>query len=179
MILATGVTLSRDLNQLLHITKCRVEQLTISKCSDYYLKLYRNSKAKVLVVNNNQCQECFVDTALLSTTEWSKIMKEDCSALIVKGAVGDGLAQALLKKQQIPTVVVQDGSRIFITVDLWRQLKVRNIYFQAIQEISLLGVSINPTYPGGKGIDSNVLLQEMGAALAPIPVMNVVQETKF
>lgn len=179
VILATGATLSPDLDQLLLITTCRVEQLTIPQCNDYYRNLFNDSKAKVVVIDHCKSHERFVDTALLSPSEWSGIIEDGCSALVVKGAVGDGLAQALLKKQKIPTVIVQDGSRIFIGAGLWRQLKVRNIHFQAAQEISLLGVTINPIYPGGIGIDPSVLLQEMGAALAPIPVMNVVQEMKF
>ena len=179
VVLATGATLSRDVEELLHITTCRVEQLTIPKSNDDYLKLYHHSKAKVLVIGHNQCQEHFVSTSLLSITQWLTILEDDCSVLIIKGAMGDGLAQALLKKQRIPIVVVQDGSKIFITVGLWRQLRARNIQVQAVQPISLLGVTINPTYPGGKGIDPGVLLQKMGAALAPIPVMDVVQERKF
>ena len=180
VILASGATLSRDLEELVHITKCRVEQLTIPKCNECYHTLFSESKAKILIADiTGQSRELFVDTPLLSTSEWSKILQDDCSALLVKGAVGDGLAQALLRKQQLPTVIVQDGSKIFITDFLWRQLKIRNIDFKAVQEISLLGVTINPTYPGGKGFDPAILLQEMGAVLAPIPVIDVVQETKY
>ncbi|WP_245754976.1 lysine 5,6-aminomutase reactivase subunit KamB [Pelosinus propionicus] len=179
IVLATGATLSRDIEELLRITACRVEQLTIPNCNKDYAKRYNQSSAKVLVNRHSQWQEYFVKTSLLSSAEWLTVLKDDCTALIIRGAVGDGIAQALLKKQQIPTVVVQDGSKIFITVDLWRQLKARNIQIQALQPISLLGVTINPVYPGGKGIDPGVLLQKMGAALAPIPVMDVVQEIKF
>lgn len=179
VLLATGATLCPDLDQLLAITTCRVEQLTISKCNDYYRSLFKHSTAKVILADRETYRECFVDTSLLSEAEWSKIMENDCTAIIVKGAVGDGLVQALLKKRQVPAVIVQDGSKIFITHHLWRQLKARNIYFQAVREISLLGVTINPTYPGGIGIDPSVLLQKMGAALAPIPVIDIVQETTF
>jgi hypothetical protein len=180
VILASGATLSRDLEELVRITKCRVEQLTIPKCNECYHALFNETKAKVLTVDTtHQSREIVVDTPLLSASEWSEILQGDCSALLVKGAVGDGLAQALLQKQQPPTVIVQDGSKIFITNLLWRQLKVRNMNFQAVQKISLLGVTINPTYPGGKGFEPSILLQEMGAVLAPIPVIDVVQEVKY
>jgi hypothetical protein len=179
VILATGATLSPDLGQLIDITKCRIEQLTIPQCNDYFFQLYHTSKAKVLLMDASKFREHFVDTSLLSAAEWHQIIEDNDSALIVKGAVGDGLAHALLKRQRIATVIVQDGSKIFITAVLWRQLKAHNIHFKAAQKISLLAVTINPTYPGGIGIDSSALLQEMGAALVPIPVMNVVQEVKF
>lgn len=179
VILATGATLNRDVNQLVRITKCRVEQLTIPACNNEYRKLYEKSKAKIVNVNDGQWQESFVDTSLLCEAEWLAILEHGCSVLMVKGAVGDGLAQALLKKQPMPEVIIQDGSKIFITVNLWQQLKARNINIQAVQAISLLAVTINPTYPGGEGIQPDLLLREMGIALAPIPVMNVVQEVKF
>ncbi|WP_236639360.1 hypothetical protein [Pelosinus sp. UFO1] len=179
VVLASGATLSRDLEQLIYITKSRVEQLTLPKCDDFYLTLCKQSKSKVVLAGNSGLREIVADTSLLSTTEWAKLLCDDCSVVLIKGAVGDGLAHALLEKRHTPAVIVQDGSKIFITPFLWRQLKVRNVKFQVVQPISLLGVTINPSYPGGNGFDPDVLLQGMGKALAPLPIIDVVREVKF
>jgi hypothetical protein len=179
VMLASGATLSRDLEQLIYITKSRVEQLTLAQCNEFYLTLFKQSKSKVVVEDHCGLREIVVDTPLLSTIEWSELLSRDCSTVLVKGAIGDGLAHALLEKRHSPTVIIQDGSKIFITPYLWRQLNVRNVKFQVVQPISLLGVTINPTYPGGNGFNPGLLLQEMGKALAPLPVFDVVREMKF
>ena len=179
VILACGATVSRDLKELIYATQSRVEQLTLPACSEFYRELSNKSQAKVLIVNEGIPREISFTTSLLRPAEWVELFDLDCDAVIVKGAVGDGLAQALLRQFRTPTIIVQDGSKIFVNATLWRQLKVRHVQFLAVQTICLLGVTINPTYPGGKGFDAEVLLQEMGTALSPLPVLDIMREVKF
>ena len=179
VILACGATVSRDLAELIHLTKSRVEQLTLPACNEFQRELFEKSKAKAIIVDDSEYREISLTTPLLRPAEWSGLLGADCTAVMIRGAVGDGLVQALLRQRHPPTVIVQDGSKIFVTPALWRQLKVRKIQFQAIQPICLLGVTINPTYPGGKGLDPDILLQGMGKALAPLPVLDVVREVRL
>lgn len=179
VILASGATVSRDLAELIHLTRSRVEQLTLPVCHDFERKLFERSTAKAIIVDGSSYREISLTTPLLRPAEWSDLLGEDCTAVMIRGAVGEGLAQALLQQRHPLTVIVQDGSKIFLTPILWRQLQVREIQFQTIQPICLLGVTINPIYPGGKGLDPDLLLQEMGKALAPLPVLDVVREMKL
>jgi len=179
VILACGATVSRDLTELIFLTQSRVEQLTLPECSSFYRHLSEKSQAKVVIVKAGVVREASRSTSLLRPSEWSELLGRGCDAVIIKGAVGDGLAQALLWQSRAPLIIVQDGSKIFVTAALWRQLQARRIQFMAVQTICLLGVTINPTYPGGKGFDAEVLLQEMGRALSPLPVIDIMREAKF
>ncbi|SMD03170.1 hypothetical protein [Sporomusa malonica] len=179
VILATGATVSRDLTELIHATQSRVEQLTLPACSQFYRELSNKSQAKVLIVNAGVPREMSLTTSLLRPVEWSELFGLDCDAVIVKGAVGDGLAQALLRQLRPPKIIVQDASKIFVNPNLWRQLKDHHVQFSAVQTICLLGVTINPTYPGGKGFDAEEILQKMGKVLSPMPVLDIMREAKF
>jgi hypothetical protein len=179
VILATGATVSRDLNEVICMTKCRVEQLTLPESDSSYRQTFNKSKAKVINQNNEEVREIFIDTPLLNSRQWLDLLGTNYAVLMVKGAIGDGLALALLAKQRPPMVIVQDGSKIFITPPVWQQLKASNIGFQAIQPINILGLTINPTYPGGSGFEPDALLQGMGRALEPLPVVDVVRGMKF
>jgi hypothetical protein len=179
IILATGATLSRDMRQLIDITKCRVEQLTIPECRNLQADVLKNTMAKIVLAKGCKKKEIAVKSALLCRNEWLKLLEEECETVAVKGAVGDGLAGALLALGKSPAVVVQNGSKIFISTDLWKQLKVKNIHFSAVFPIRLLGVTINPSYPGEAGFEPDDMLAKVGSALAPVPVMDVARGAKY
>lgn len=179
VILACGATVSRDLAELILVTKSRVEQLTLPACDSFYQNLFEKYQAKVMTVKADIVREVSVHTALMSPSEWLEVLNWDCDAILIKGAVSDSLAQALLWQKGTPLIIVQDGSKVFISAALWRQLRARSIQLMVLNPICLLGLTINPTYPGGKGFDAEVLLQEMGEALAPLPVIDIMREAKY
>jgi len=180
VILATGATLSRNLEQLIAITKCRVEQLTLPACEDPDdLDEAKRMTAKVLLRYGSCRQECSLDTSLLTREEWLGLLASGGKVLMIKGAVGDGLGEALRVTEKPPRVVVHDGSKIFISPELWRSLRAKRVVIEVEHPINLVGVSVNPTFPGGKGFDPDELLRAMGESLAPFPVIDTMREIKF
>ncbi|EGO65201.1 hypothetical protein [Acetonema longum] len=179
VLLACGATVSRDLMELIFLAQSRVTQLTLPACEAMYRNIARTYQGQVITVLADTVREVSLHTSLLRPAEWSELFDAGCDAVIIKGAVSDSLAQALLWQRRPPAVIVQDGSKVFITAALWRQLQVRQVRFTAVHPICLLGVTINPTYPGGQGFDAEVLLQEMGKALAPVPVFDCLREAKY
>lgn len=179
VILASGATLSRSMEEVITMTKCRAEQLMLPPCHDRYLELYRNSRAKVLLGEARECKEIEVPTTLLSKENWLEILGLNCSFIIVKGAVAEGLGEAIYELDTPPLIIVQDGSKLFIEPWLWKKLKAKQVIFQACQSINLLGITINPTLPGEAGFDPEALLEGMGKALYPLPVIDVVRGERF
>ena len=179
VVLASGATLSRDLDRLVAMTKCRVEQLSLPACNAEYARLAAGSTTKVRLLVSGWVREVNVLTALLSEEEWRRILRSECDAVFLKGAVGEGLGGALLSLSRPPVVVIEDGGKIFMNAGLWERLRQRGICFQAVRPISLLAVTVNPTLPGGVGVDADELLTAMGKALAPLPVIDVVREKRL
>ncbi|HWJ02361.1 MAG TPA: hypothetical protein VNU93_01705 [Verrucomicrobiae bacterium] len=180
VILASGASLSPAIDEVVSITKARVEQLSIPVHQERaFLNRVRKSKAKVLLQGEDGLQEFFVPTPLLSKAEWLRLLADGSKFLITIGAVGEGLCEALLKLEKPPTVIVQDGGKIFATPGMWKRLKEKGISFQAEYPINLIGVSVNPTVPGGQGFDPDDLLKRMGSALWPLDTLDVVREKKY
>lgn len=178
VMLASGATLSRDLKDLVARTKSRVEQLALPACADVYRALAGLDGSKIKVVAYGRAADVAAPTTLLTCEEWSGILA-GCDTVLLKGAVGEGLGEALLKAARPPLVIVQDGSKIFIPAELWTRLRLNGVRFEAERAIRLLGVTVNPVVPGGDGLDPGELTAAMGEALFPLPVIDVVREVKY
>lgn len=180
VILASGATLSRDIEQVVHITKSRVEQLTLSECRDSLLLGQVNQiSSKVAWSIGRNLYEMEGVTSLLTREEWGRLLEQEIGTLFVKGAVSDALGEALRGLTRPPRIILQDGSKIFINPDLWKQLMARGVLFEVVSSIQLLGVTVNPTFPGGAGFEPEEFLSAMGKALTPYTVVDVLRRNKY
>lgn len=71
------------------------------------------------------------------------------------------------------SVVVSDGSKLFLGRDNYHELLAKGLSVVVLDEINLLGVSINPYSPKGYYFDSEILKQRLTDKLKNIKVMNV------
>lgn len=180
VILSSGATLSKDLQQVVHMTKSRVEQLTLSVCRDSnLLNQAKRLTSKVAWSSGKNLYEEQGVTSLLTREEWVRLLDKEIMTLFVKGAVSDALGEALRGMARPPRIILQDGSKIFINPDLWKQLKARGVHFEVVYPIQLMGVTVNPTFPGGKGFEPEELLNAMGKVLTPYSVVDVIRERRF
>lgn len=179
VVLSTGATLCRNLEQLVSITKSRVEQLILPECTADFKKLAANTAKKAIAVSGSAVRGISIPTTLLSAEEWQELLLPKYDILFVRGAVGEGLGNALLKVSRPPQIIIEDGSKVFLGEIIWRQLALKGISFKVRQAINLLGVTINPTYPGSTGLDSAELLTKMGKALFPLPVIDFGKEELY
>ena len=178
VILASGASLISDLAALVSITRCRVEQLTLPECSAVHAEMARQCRGSVGCCTGGRMETLNYSTALLDCREWTRVLK-DSDVLLVKGAVGEDLGKALLQTDRRPTVILQDSSKIFFSPELWQRLRQRNVQFAVERPINLLGVTVNPTCPGGAGLGADQLLAAMGRELHPLPVMDVARKLKY
>lgn len=179
VILASGATLGGSLDEVVAKTKARVEQLT--------LPFYENMDIRVAIEKSSIRIGLFRDgrmeefpsspSSLLTREEWLKLLKSYKESILwVQGAIGEGLGEALRLLDHPPLVLVENGSKIFISLPLWRQLRQKEVRFEVLSSIHLSGITINPTYPGGKSLDPSDLLNKMGEALKPLPVADVMDK---
>ena len=178
VVLATGASLTSDLDALVSITRCRVEQLTLPECSAGHAEMARQCKGRISRCTGDRLETLNYSTALLDCQEWMRVLK-DSDVLLVKGAVGEDLGKSLLQTDRRPTVILQDGSKIFFSPELWQRLRQSKVQFEIERPINLLGVTVNPTCPGGAGLGADQLLASIGRALYPLPVLDVARKLKY
>lgn len=180
VILATGATLSRDIAALTALTKARVEQLSLPVWEPGGAAAGLDRTARLILIDARKTVRTVpVATTLLDRDGWRDLLGRGCLTAIVRGAAGEGLAEALLELATPPEIVVENGGRIFIGSELWRRLRAKQARFRALRAITLLGVTVNPVFPGGAGLDPGALLAAVGAALDPLPVIDVARQRKY
>ncbi|HMM19508.1 MAG TPA: hypothetical protein PKA10_02140 [Selenomonadales bacterium] len=178
VVLATGATLSRNMAELIDFTRTRIEQLALPPAGEH-LAAAAGAEARIVALAAGERREIPAPTTLLGEEDWRRIIGAGADTLMLRGAVGDGLAAALLREPAPPAIIVVDGSKIFIRPELWRRLMAKNVRIFAARPINLLGVTVNPSFPGGEGLDPDELLAAMGRTLYPVPVIDIVREKRY
>lgn len=102
-------------------------------------------------------------------------LPKDARRLVLKGALTEGVARELLRRErQDLEVVVPDGTHLLLQPETFDRLDERGTRFFASRPIRLVAVTVNPTNPFGAMVDPEAFLALMRARLNPIPVLDVV-----
>lgn len=97
----------------------------------------------------------------------------DARCLVLQGALTEGVAKQLLKREPID-VVVPDGTHLLLPSATFERLVERGGSFYALRPIHLVAVTLNPTSPDGAAVDPDAFLALMRERLNPLPVLDVV-----
>lgn len=106
---------------------------------------------------------------------FARWLPEDVRCLVLQGALTEGVAKQLLKRD-LPDldVVVPDGTHLLLQPGTFDRLIERGVRLYASRPIQLVAVTVNPTSPWGAKVDPEAFLAMMRARLSPIPVLDVV-----
>lgn len=94
----------------------------------------------------------------------------------VAGALTETALAKLVAERFAGTLVVADATRVFVEPMTLARFEAAGGALAVRHPIRLLGVTVNPYEPGGRGADPGTLLSRMRDALAPVPVCDVVWE---
>lgn len=98
----------------------------------------------------------------------------DAEALVLAGALTEGVAQALLRgRRKRLQIVVPDGTHVLCSPESFDRLHEHGLSLRATRPIRVVAVTVNPTSPHVPGVDPQRLLQAMRQAL-PLPVFDLV-----
>lgn len=96
--------------------------------------------------------------------------------LEVPGALTETTLARLVDEKFDGTVVVTDPTRVFVEPMTLGRFEGAGARIAVKHAIRLLGVTVSPYEPGGRGADPASFLEAMRDALAPVPVCDVVWE---
>lgn len=97
----------------------------------------------------------------------------EAEALVLSGALTEGVAQALLRggREQLQ-LVVPDGTHVLCSPESFDRLQERGLSLRAARPIRVLAVTVNPSSPHVPGVDPHALLEAMRRAV-PLPVFDL------
>ncbi len=101
-------------------------------------------------------------------------LKSDTSFVYLQGALTDQVLQELLSETNFTslTLVVEDGTRLFIKPGSMQKLQGREVNLAVINPLDVKLVCLNPTCSNGQCLDSQMLLADLRNNIA-IPVIDL------
>ncbi len=107
---------------------------------------------------------------------------QDATHILVPGALTDSFLHEVLHfpwlMRTLPVVVVQDGTHIFASPEVWQRFHQRGGRVELYEQAKILAVTVNPTAPTGASFPAREFARELARGLAPIPVYDLFQNDR-
>lgn len=184
VVLATGAAIGGGMGDVLRKTRDRLALLGIAPADAGLRALCRGLFARGGVAVWDRHQSPLLN-ANISTLNCDQALMEqgqtDIQTIAVSGAVGHALWQALLTLAASHpglTLVVQDGTRLFVEAADLAALGARGARVLAYRSIRVLGITLNPFSPLGGSFDAHEFLAAAQQALPDYAVTDVQLESQ-
>jgi hypothetical protein len=158
-ILATGASLSPDINKVVLESSHHIKMLELEETSKDIKKLGLEilSKGKIGFIDKNGNVEVLdLQTSLNSYRKIIDKMKPKYTHLVLGGAVSRGLIESIIQNRILfknIELVIEDGTKIFIDSSTDEKLSMIPIKLRVLNKIKLLGLTCNPSSPHGYSFD--------------------------
>lgn len=181
VILATGAALGGGMYDVLRKTEERLEVLTFPLLEEPQNSEVRFAFADqpVALWNEAGVQIPIQAKATLTAATELKQIKEPIAMIGLAGAVGRLVWEAIMTiSLENPglKVIVADGTRLFIERKEIAKFEKNGGGLQILDPIRILGVTLNPTTPFGKGYHPGEFLEIAREVLNFTPVVDVMQK---
>ena len=125
----------------------------------------------------NQYPASIVDIDRDGFDQLKKLIGKQTEFAVLSGAVGDGILESLLdsRRQGRIQLVLRNGAALFCSSEHWRRFSAAGGSIRVVEPIRLLAVTLNPVSPTGGSFNDGEFFHRMSAALAPLPVFDLVQ----
>ncbi|MBN2259674.1 MAG: hypothetical protein JW702_03980 [Clostridiales bacterium] len=176
VFLATGAALSRDINQVVIQTLHRIHLLKLKKvdeCIEIF-KCLKDENQIGIIDEVGHVYKMDLKTGINSGDELKKHLDKHSKFVFFPGAVTyNMLKDIVMFTHGKVAVIVSDGSKIFIEREPYIDLVSKGLEIAVLDEINLIGVSINPVSPKGYYFDERVLKKKLMEKIDDLLLVNV------
>ena len=175
-IIATGAVLSRDVKIVIEKTSHAVECYTFIQVENNIKNLILRNNKTCIVQNNNNVVIPNIETSITGGKKISEQIDENTTHVFIKGAVTSNLLKDICQSEFIKniSIVIEDGTKIFVEINLWNDLKRKGLKIQALNTIDVVAVTLNPVSPTGYFFDSAEFKSKISHYLPNIKIIDVV-----
>lgn len=175
-IIATGATLSRDMKKVISITSHAVECYTLEQTGEDIKKSILKNNKTCIVQNTGEAVIPDIEINITGGKKISEQINENTTHVFIKGAVTSTLLKDLCQNKFLKMfkVVVEDGTKIFVEIDVWNDLKRKGLKMQALNKIDVIAVTLNPVSPAGYFFDSVEFKTKISHCLSNVKIIDVV-----
>jgi len=178
-ILSTGASVSRDLQEVIQITKHTFNLLTLESEENERVKELANeiiNSAKVgIIYHDFSTKKLELSTALDSVEEILTDLDNNSNYLVINGAITDFFLEEFMKKSDIYKnikILVSDTTKLFLSKGMFAKFSKKGGIIKAINRIKIIMITINPTSPLGYKFDKANFLSELKKGLT-VPIYDL------
>ncbi|UYP46304.1 hypothetical protein NEF87_002589 [Candidatus Lokiarchaeum ossiferum] len=176
-ILATGASLSRNMDAVSEMTAHTVRLLSFDKLKNPHIMKLTEQISRVGIIDKNEIvKNLQMTTALDSELEIINSLSKDMQYLVIKGAVSDNLLIRLMENSLLYkefTLLVADGTKLFLSKDILYQYEKTGGKILVLSPIKILCLTANPFSPLGYEFDPKQFLSTLRCKIS-LPIFDLV-----
>ncbi len=174
VILATGLALSEDPEEVVSRTVAHVEWLSLPTAPF----AVPEQAGAILETTGGETFLPWPGKSLLEQgDELARWLPAETKALVLPGAFTEAMARGLVtrkaRESRALAVVVPDGTHVLMPPEVFKSLIEHGIRVYASHPIQLIAVTLNPTSPQGATTDPERFLARMREELPQLPVYDL------
>jgi len=134
-----------------------------------------NPEARAIILGKESCKTLNLPNLVGYGQEIAKELEKDSLCLFLRGAVTEMVVNELIKVENFRniTLVVEDGTRLFIKAESYRKLQILNVKLAVLDPLDVRLVCLNPTTGSGQVQDPLPLLEALREKITDIPVLDL------
>lgn len=175
-IIATGAVLSRDMKIVIEKTAHAAECYTFEKVDSNLKKLILDNNKTCIIQNSESVIIPDIETSITGGKKIAEQIDENTTHVFVRGAVTSRMLKDICQSEYIKNIkiIIEDGTKIFVEVNVWNDLKRKGLKLQTLNKIDVIAVTLNPVSPAGYFFDSAKFKSEISHYLSNIKIIDVV-----
>ncbi len=174
-VLATGAVVAGNVEGVVRETVYQARLLMLPPCRSLNVDEKNLIEQGGIAVSSADGLEILpLETAVDGPLEILDYLTPQCK-LLLGGAFTDELAQLLLgasRRLGELSVVVRDGTRVFVGSRLWQQLERSSVDVLVMEAINLMAVAVNPVDVRGRQLPGDKLISILSQLLPGVSVFN-------
>ncbi len=174
-VLATGAVVAGNVEGVVRETVYQARLLMLPPCRSLNVDEKNLIEQGGIAVSSADGLEILpLETAVDGPLEILDYLTPQCK-LLLGGAFTDELAQLLLgasRRLGELSVVVRDGTRVFVGSRLWQQLERSSVDVLVMEAINLMAVVVNPVDVRGRQLPGDKLISILSQLLPGVSVFN-------
>lgn len=182
-IFCSGAVINKDINKVIEQISYEANLITMGKIvDDEFFKIYKYIEDnKVTLINKDYSYKNLnLKTVLASYEKVCSEINEKTKYVYINGIITNTLIEKIIKntnKYKNMTLIVVDGTKIFVDKEVYDKFIGLKGSIMAINDIKLIGISINPTSIEGYFLDEEKLIYDI-EKFTNSKVFNVMSERR-
>lgn len=179
VVLCIGAAFSHNIFRIVDETENLISMFSIDKADLKVIELYKKTmeETRIAFIYEDYIKKSSANTSIDAYKEVISSYSDDLKYVFIKGVVMDKFMTEILNsdfKVKKVTFVVEDGTKIFMKKSTHDRLASKGGTIRAVDNINLVGISVNPWSPEGIVLDYEDIYNQLKNK-TQIPIFNVKQ----